>query len=317
MKYSGLLILLSALIFSGCTSENNPEQSPKDEKAYQAISAMGDTLYAPPLGEKVQAKYQSNLDSAEAAYQSGPNNADAIIWYGRRTAYMGDYREAIDLYTEGIKKHPKDARFYRHRGHRYITTRQFDKAVSDLKKAASLIEGSEDQVEPDGLPNEQNDPRSTLHTNIWYHLGLAQYLTGDFEETASSFQNCLDASTNDDMKVAATYWLYMSLRRAGMDLQAGKTLEPIEKNMDIIENESYHKLLMVFKGTFEEKTLLNDTETPLDNATIGYGLGNWHYINGREGRAKDLFQKVYDGKHWNAFGYIAAETDLERLSFES
>lgn len=315
MKSSGLLILIASVLFTACSSENNSSQTSDKNRKYQAISAMGDTLYSPAIEDSTKQKFQSNLKTTKADYEAEPGNADALIWYGRRTAYMGNYRKAIDLYTEGIEKHPKDARFYRHRGHRYITTRQFDKAIEDLKKAASLIEGTEDEVEPDGLPNKENMPRSTLHTNIWYHLGLAQYLNGNFEEAASSFQNCLDASTNDDMKVASTYWQYMSLRRAGMDLGAGNALKSIAEDMNIIENDAYHKLLLVFKGVFEEKSLLNDTETPLDNATIGYGLGNWHYINGREGRAKDLFQKVYEGEQWNAFGYIAAETDLDRLSF--
>jgi len=37
------------------------------------------------------------------------------------------------------------------------------------------------QIEPDGLPNAKNIPISTLKGNIWYHLGLAYYLKGDFE----------------------------------------------------------------------------------------------------------------------------------------
>lgn len=311
MKNHTIFTLCLGLLFIGCSSET---ETPSDEsESYQAISALGDTLYAPPLDDKIQQKYESNLKSAEAEYQSNPENADAIIWYGRRTAYLGNYNKAIDIYSEGIEKYAEDARFYRHRGHRYITTRQFDKAIADLKKAAELIKNTEDQVEPDGLPNEENKPRSTLHTNIWYHLGLAQYLKGNFEAASTSFSNCLEASTNDDMLAAATYWQYMSMRRAGKDLNAGNLLEPIKQDMDIIENESYHKLLLVFKGVFEEKSLLDDTETPLDNATIGYGLGNWHYINGREDRAEELFRKVYEGNQWNAFGYIAAETDLARL----
>jgi tetratricopeptide (TPR) repeat protein len=277
---------------------------------------MGDTLHDLTISDSLRTVFQSKLDSAKTAYATHPDSAEAKIWYGRRLAYLDNYHDAIEIYSEGIEQFPKDARFYRHRGHRYITTRQFYKAVSDLKKATELIKNIEDSVEPDGLPNEQNKPRSTLHTNIWYHLGLAQYLNGDFEQSVDAFQKCLDASPNDDMIVASTYWLYMSIRRAGMDLQAGNILEPITEGMNIIENDTYHKLLMVFKGNFEEKVLLNDSDTPLNDATIGYGLGNWHYINGRQGRAQDLFRKVYEGDRWNAFGYIAAETDLNRLSFE-
>lgn len=312
MKYFTITFLSVGLLMTACSQESETS-SEETESSYQAISALGDTLYAPALSDSVRQVFEKNLDEASAYYEENPRDADAIIWYGRRTAYLGRYDEAIAIFSEGIEKHPEDPRFYRHRGHRYITTRQFDKAIADLNTAVELIQGTDDNIEPDGLPNAQNKPRSTLHTNIWYHLGLAEYLTGDFEAAATAFDNCREASTNDDMLVAATYWEYMSLRRAGRDLEAGELLEPIEQEMDIIENDSYHKLLMVFKGDFEEKSLLNDSETPLDNAPIGYGLGNWHYINGREDRAEELFRQVYSGDQWNAFGYIAAETDLQRL----
>ncbi len=315
MRYFLITAITVAGLFTACSSPEETEQ--QDKTSYQAISALGDTLYTAALNDSTRQAFEANLKEAEGEYNANPDSAEAIIWYGRRTAYLGNYREAIDIFSEGIDKHPDDARFYRHRGHRYISTRKFEQAIADLQKAAELIKGTDDQIEPDGLPNAQNEPRSTLHTNIWYHLGLAHYLKGNFEKSVDAFQSCLDASTNDDMMVASTYWLYMSLRRAGMDLQAGNVLEPIKDDMNIIENDSYHQLLMVFKGDFEEKTLLNDSETPLDNATIGYGLGNWHYINGRESRAQDLFQQVYNGERWSAFGYIAAETDLERLNFES
>lgn len=180
-----------------------------------------------------------------------------------------------------------------------------------------LIKNTEDLIEPDGLPNAENKPRSTLHTNIWYHLGLAYYLKGNFRKSAEAYRNCLNISTNDDMLVATSYWLYMSLRRAGLDEQAGSLLEPINEEMNLLENESYHSLLLVFKGVFKADKLLgevsgNNSEAP-NNATIGYGIGNWHYINGRKQRAGQLFRQVYEGEQWNAFGYIAAEADLDRL----
>ena len=63
---------------------------------------------------------------------------------------------------------------YRHRGHRYVSIREFDRAIADLEYAATLIEGTEDEIEPDGMPNAMNIPVSSLHSNIWYHLGLAR-----------------------------------------------------------------------------------------------------------------------------------------------
>ena len=76
------------------------------------------------------------LDTARAEYEANPDDADNIIWYGRRRAYTGDYRGAIEVFSEGIEKFPDDARMYRHRGHRYITIREFDRAIADLEKAA-------------------------------------------------------------------------------------------------------------------------------------------------------------------------------------
>lgn len=298
-----------SLLFFSCQYQDGP----KSEYKYQAVSALGDTLYAPDIEPETRSRFELNWQKAKAEYEASPDDADAIIWYGRRTAYLGHYRMAIDIFTEGIQKHPDDPRMYRHRGHRYITVRALTKAVEDLEEAARLIEDTEDIIEPDGLPNARNMPRSTLHTNIWYHLGLAHYLLGNFDDAVEAYRECMAASTNDDMMVATSYWLYMSLKRAGLDGLAGEVLEPIEVNMDLIENESYHKLLLVFKGVFDERTLLEEQENELNIATVGYGLGNWHYVNGREDHARQLYRRVYEDGSWPAFGYIAAETDLARL----
>ena len=81
-------------------------------------------------------------------YFENKNSPEALIWYGRRVAYLGYYKEAINIFTLGIKNFPNDARFYRHRGHRYISTRQYDNAIIDFKKAIELIDGAQDQIEP-------------------------------------------------------------------------------------------------------------------------------------------------------------------------
>lgn len=305
-----LFICSTVILLSGCTDAPSFQTY-----NYQAVSALGDTLYAPQLAPDTEARFTTNLETARANYLANPEDPDNLIWYGRRTAYLGNYRKAIDIFSKGIQEHPEDPRMYRHRAHRYITVREFGTAIQDLENASQLIEGTRDQIEPDGLPNEKDKPRSTLHTNIWYHLGLGYYLQNRFKEASQAFQNCLDISTNDDMRVATTYWLYMSLRRAGYDLEAGRVLDPIKEDMNLLENESYHRLLLVFKGIFKPEMILEETtETdPLQNATVGYGLGNWHYINGRTASAQKFWKQVYENGQWAAFGYIAAETDLKQL----
>ncbi|KPK66471.1 MAG: hypothetical protein AMS21_02290 [Gemmatimonas sp. SG8_38_2] len=281
----------------------------------QALSLLGEALYAPELPQEIRADYEAKLAQATADYRADPDDADAIIWYGRRTAYLGDYLKAIAIYSEAIEKHPDDARMYRHRGHRYITTRQLDAAIIDLRKAAQLVAGAEDQVEPDGLPNALGIPTSTLQSNIWYHLGLAYYLKGDFESALEAYRECMKVSTNPDMQVATSYWLYMTLRRLGSEDEASIVLAPIDAEMEIIENDGYHQLLLMYKGELPLEALLTEAEGDdgVQNATLGYGIGNWHAYNGRPKQAETVFRTVLHSPQWAAFGYIAAEADLERM----
>ncbi len=233
-----------------------------------------------------------------------------LIWEARKVAYEGDYRQAIQLYSDAIQEFPREPRLYRHRGHRYITLRSFDLAIQDFNKAASLFEGNKDLTEQDGLPNEKNIPLSSLQTNTWYHLGLAYFLKGEFEKANNAYANGLEVADNNDMKAAFWYWKYMTLRKMGHDVAAGKLLDSVPENLELIENTSYYELLMVFKGIFTEEDLLSEDNSELDNATLGYGLGFWHDINGRHSRAREIWQNVYDSGNWGAFGFIASEVEL-------
>ena len=281
----------------------------------QAISLFGESLFPPELAPEVREDREAKLARARSDYERDPDDADAIIWYGRRTAYVGDYRSAITIYTEGIEKHPDDARMLRHRGHRFISVRELDRAVADLERAAALVAGREDEVEPDGLPNARNIPTSTLQSNIWYHLGLAYYLKGDFQSALRAYRECMKVSGNPDMLVATSHWLYMTLRRLDMEEEAAAELEPIHADMDVIENDAYHQLLLMYKGELDPQELLEGTlsEDGIENAALAYGIGAWYLYNGELEQAVEIYRTVLSGSQWAAFGYIAAEADLQRL----
>jgi tetratricopeptide (TPR) repeat protein len=280
----------------------------------EAVSLLGAPLFSPEPPPATRAALDSALAAAYAVYQRDPENADAIIWLARRVAYTGRYRDAIDIFTEGVRKHPDDPRMYRHRGHRYLTIRRFDAAAADLQRAATLIAGRTDEVEPDGMPNERNVPLSTLHGNVWYHLGLARYFQGDFGRASYAFRNALTVARNDDSRVAATHWLYMALRRAGRHEEAAALLEPIREGMEIIENEEYYRLVLMYKGVIPPESLLDfNNQGATAVATYGYGVGNWYLVNGQPERAEELFWRVTSAENWAPFGYIAAEADLRRI----
>jgi tetratricopeptide (TPR) repeat protein len=305
-----------AAVCFGCASA--PVLPPDSEQMLppdvEAISLLGKPLSSPPLAADVEKKRADELAQAKRDFDANPNSADAIIWLGRRTAYLGRYREAIGIFTDGIRKHPDDARLYRHRGHRYITVRRFPDAIRDLEFAAQLVRGKPDEVEPDGQPNARNIPIGSLQSNIFYHLGLAYYLSGDFERALGAYRGCLALAKNPDRLVSTSHWMYMTLRRLGRVKEAEKVLEPISVDLDVIENIPYHKLLIMYGGEIAPEELVKVDAKTTDGATILYGIGNWYFYSGQPDRAFRLWQSVVDGQQWAAFGYIAAEAEVARRS---
>lgn len=268
----------------------------------------------PKLSAEQRRDFQTRLAQARADVEKN-QSADNSIWLGRRTAYLGRYKEAIAIFTDAISKFPKDARLYRHRGHRLITLRCFGDAIKDFEKAAKLVKGKPDEIEPDGLPNARNIPTSTLQSNIWYHLGLAHYLKGDFGRARKAYREAEKVSRNPDMLVATTHWLYMTLRRLGREKEAAASLAAITDKLEVIENADYYQLIKLYQGKLKPSDLLSDTNqtaNSLSNATVGYGVGNWYLYNGRRTDAENTFRQVVLGIQWASFGHIAAEIELTR-----
>ena len=274
---------------------------------------------APEPSPEARREMEAKLAEAIARYEKNPNDADAIIWLGRRTAYTGRFEDAVRIFSEGIGKHPRDARLYRHRGHRHITLRCFAEAVEDLERAAKLVRGKPDEVEPDGQPNAQNVPTSTTNTNIYYHLGLAHYLRGDFKKALSAYRKCLEFSKNPDMLSASAHWLYMTLRRLERPAEAEQILSLIRSDMAIIENRDYHQLLLMYKGELTPEKLLAEASRAggsLGFASTAYGVGNWYLYTGQPEKALKVFLNIVEGPQQTSFGYIAAEAELRRMNIK-
>jgi tetratricopeptide (TPR) repeat protein len=254
----------------------------------------GTPEYISPSGAKfyAQADEKNVVAEAEKKLAAEPENIDLLIALGRAQASVWRYRDAIATYTRGIAKAPKNAMLYRHRGHRYITLRMFDKAIKDLELAAKL---------------------NNRDFDIWYHLGLAHYLKGDFKKAAKAYESCRAVAEKDDSLIAVSDWLYMTYRRQEKEYEAAQVLERIGMNMKVEENQSYYDRLLMYKGIKKESDIVHDKLTDLELATIGYGIGNWHLCNGDKVKARAMFQKITEGKYWPAFGFISAETELKRI----
>ena len=76
---------------------------PQVPEGVQAMSLLGEPL----VSAEPSVNTLNNLSQARTEYEAEPGIAENIIWYGRRTAYAGDYRRAIEIFTEGVKKFPR------------------------------------------------------------------------------------------------------------------------------------------------------------------------------------------------------------------
>ena len=315
------ILTLAPFVVAACgensvSKDTTSAASPAPPARVQAISFLGDTLRTLPLSAETVARYEAQLAEAKASYDRAPTNVDSLIWYARRLGYLGRIREAIDVYSKGIEQYPENPWLYRHRGHRYISVREVDKAIADLERATTLTEGKPDEVEPDGQPNAQNTPIGTLQSNIAYHLALAYYLEGDYAKAIPVYRKELAEARNDDRRVSTAHWLYMSLRRSGRDADAKAMLAPFKREMNVIENETYHRLMLLYKGELPVDSVLTvgpTGEMSVTDATGAYGVGNWHLYNGRREEAERVFRRILDGGQWGAFGYIAAEKEIANL----
>ncbi|WP_422007396.1 tetratricopeptide repeat protein [Roseivirga pacifica] len=331
-------LMLSAMLIATACDKKEQTYELKD---FQGLSLLGDSLNTPNRTTAQVDALTASLNEAKAKFEANPSEMNTI-WLGRRYAYLSYYQKAIAVFSAGLKQHPNSYKLYRHRGHRYISLRQFDKAIADFEKAYELMPKGVLETEPDGAPNKLNIPLSNTQFNVLYHYGLAHYLKGEFAKAEPIYEELLaNYCDNLDLFVATTDWLYMTLKRQNKDEEAEKLLTNIltetkvletakelteianaimlDKVLgyrtEIIENDSYYKRLLMYRGELpvEELFKTNNEDVALSLATQGYGVANWYLYNGDTAKAKEILSQVLSGTSWAAFGYIAAEADMKRL----
>ncbi len=271
----------------------------------EITSLLGKALRAKPDVTGATAK-------ADAALAEDPKNLDLLLAAARARDGALRFNDAIRLYSQGIERAPKDVRFYRFRGHRYISTRRFEQAIADLERARKLAPSSFD---------------------VAYHLGLAYYMNGEYGRAADEYGRCLhmkesagalpagwrdcaSVASNDDARVAISDWLYRGLRRAGRHQEARRLLdEAIHDKMEIKENHSYVRALRFYKGLLPELEVLDPSAmVGVAAPTIMYGVANFYLVEGKADKACELFRRIVEEENWSAFGYIGAEVELARAS---
>lgn len=308
LRFAAALAVLSS---AGCQTWSSAEE-PLPPGA-QARSLLGEALFTPPMPEPARAEADAALAAARSAAAAAPEDADLLIAWGRRTAAAGQFAEAAEIFARGVERFPDDARMYRHRGHRLISLRRFAEAVPILRRAAELAAGHPDLPEPGLKPNARGVAIDTLKQNIWYHLGLAHYLLGDFEAALHAYRECERFSTNPDALCSVSCWLYATLCQLDRSDEAARVLQPITPELEAIEYRSYRDLLRIYRGELDGAAAWRAADPAgTDFATIAYGYGNHLLARGDEDGARAVLEAAATTEQWAAFGRIAAEAELLR-----
>ena len=271
---------LSALLV-GVALSLGPAQA---ERSVQYRSPAGVEYRSLPDTEAVK--------SARAALAADPRNIARIIDLGVAESGARQFREAIATFSRGLEIEPNNALLLRWRGHRYLSVREFDRALSDLTRGSKL------------------DP--TIY-GIWYHLGVVQFLRGDFAAAAEAFARAQPIAPDAGELAGSTDWLWMSLSRAGRGAEAKAMLDRRPDNKPV--TNAYTRRLQLYRGEIGADAVVTSADTEdVQVATLAYGLGNWHLVRGDTAQARTWFERSVQSGGWPAFGFIASEVELRRLS---
>lgn len=275
--------------------------------------------------DSIKDRSRRTLEAAQARYEADPTLANTV-WYGRVLGFRYRIEEAIAVFSQGLERFPESYELLRQRGHRYLSMRRFAEGKADLARAAELIAGMAEWIEPDGQDNELPVPATSIQFNTWYHLALSHYLLREWDEAEAAYRQCLTWVREDDFDglTACNDWLYMTLRRRGDTDAAVQVLATVPEGLAdeaFVEGPSYYRRLRMYRGELAPEDLLSpdkgsqvihDLETIY--ATQGYGVGNWHFYSGEPDRARAVFEQILQGRSRFAFGFIAAELDLREMA---
>ena len=274
VRTAGLAIILTALSAANASSQS--------------------VQYTTPTG----VVYRSQADTgaiarAEQALAAEPNNVERIIALGIAQSGVRQFREAIQTFTRGLRIDPKNAVLFRWRGHRFLSVRDYDRALADLNNGA-LIDSSV--------------------YGIWYHLGVLRYIRGEFAAAADAFKRGLPLAPNAGERAGSYDWQWMSLMRAGKEDEARALLKSMPDSVPETAANAYSQRLRLYQGKISPGDVFTKADTAdVAVATLSYGIGNWYLLRKETKRAKEWFERSVQSGGWPAFGFMASEAELKRM----
>ena len=296
----------------------SPEPAVVPEGA-EALSLLGRPLH--PLGlPEPGSGAEAGLAEARARVEEDPGDAGALLALGRGLATLGRYREAQEVLARGAAVEPRDPRFPLDRGRVLILLRRLEEGTVELKRAAELVSpmppragDATDSEDPGPAIGADPLPPSTTRFAVWYHLGLGHYLLGELEQAALALNEALGVADAPEARLAATFWHVSVFLHLGLDRRAERSLAELTAP-EGTAGTPWLDLLLLFKGERTAEDLLGGPEatTSPPSPVVGYGLGLWHFTEGRRERGFELWERVVAMERWDSYGLLAAEAELAR-----
>ena len=260
-------------------------------------TAAQSVQYRSPAGVEYRSLPDTDaVKSARAAHDADPKSITKIIELGVAQSGARQFREAIATFTRGLETEPNNALLLRWRGHRYLSVREFDRAFADLSRGSKLD--------------------ASIYGN-WYHLGIVQFLRGDFADAAASFAKAQPIAPDAGELQGSVDWLWMSLSRAGRGAEAKSMLDRmLDRRPDLKPvTNAYTRRLQLYRGEIGPDAVVTAADTDeVQIATLAYGLGNWHLVRGDKAQARKWFERsIQASGGWPGFGFIVSEVELRRL----
>jgi len=254
--------------------------------AAQKAFEEGNALFEKTENDKALAAY----DRAIALDAKQP---DFHLARCRTLARLQRHVEATASCSDALALKPDFAAALLDRGHFLINMREVEKARPDLEKARAL------NADPYGVA---------------YHLALANYILGDYQKASAEYESCVATAKTPENTISCSAWQYVALVRAGRKDEAAKVLDRATPDLKLQGSAAYLDRLLLFKGVKTEEEVAKGMTDNLQTPTVAYGLGVWHLLNNREGRAREYFEKaVAPPAQQSAFGSVAAYYELRRM----
>lgn len=299
------------------------------EQSYQGRTLFGDPMHTTIGSNPVNAAPTDALEratrEAKAAYEADPS-IDNVTWYGRLLGYNGLMREAVEVYTAGLRRYPDSAKLLRHRAHRYFSLRMFDESIADGLKSAQLYEGmplERERLGPDYFPST----RDVVQFYAYYHLGQAYFAKHDYANAAKWFGQSREVALGiqgASDETAATYWLYLSLARGGRYEEGQKLLKDFDITLldlvNNIESNYYFDGIQLFKNLRDPADVYSEVDggkafSTADGikASTAYSLANYYLLIGDREKARENLARSLNTDTWSYFARIQAEADWVHL----